>query len=212
MVSGLGGEDPYVDNRSASGRAKNNRVEIVFLYHQISRAGGAQAALSSGPAGSRRPSRAAPVCTSAQVPGNRRARRVMTPSSAGGAALAASALSCHSSSGGGKHDGGRPTRWRARAMRAPRRRTGRPAAATATAPAAFAPTASAATPRARRRARPATRSRPPGRARSSRPAPAANDFGLPEDELDHLRAGRNLRRQGGLPKIRQRHGLPARHL
>ncbi len=33
MVSGLGGEDPYVDNRSASGRAKNNRVEIVFLYH-----------------------------------------------------------------------------------------------------------------------------------------------------------------------------------
>lgn len=33
MVSGLGGEDPYVDNRSAAGRAKNNRVEIVFLYH-----------------------------------------------------------------------------------------------------------------------------------------------------------------------------------
>jgi outer membrane protein OmpA-like peptidoglycan-associated protein len=33
MVSGLGGEDPFVDNRSASGRAKNNRVEIVFLYH-----------------------------------------------------------------------------------------------------------------------------------------------------------------------------------
>jgi outer membrane protein OmpA-like peptidoglycan-associated protein len=33
MVSGLGGEDPYVDNKSASGRAKNNRVEIVFLYH-----------------------------------------------------------------------------------------------------------------------------------------------------------------------------------
>ncbi len=33
MVSGLGGEDPYVDNKSAAGRAKNNRVEIVFLYH-----------------------------------------------------------------------------------------------------------------------------------------------------------------------------------
>ncbi len=33
MVSGLGGEDPFVDNRSASGRAKNNRVEIVFMYH-----------------------------------------------------------------------------------------------------------------------------------------------------------------------------------
>jgi outer membrane protein OmpA-like peptidoglycan-associated protein len=33
MVSGLGGEDPFVDNRSAAGRAKNNRVEIVFLYH-----------------------------------------------------------------------------------------------------------------------------------------------------------------------------------
>ena len=33
MVSGLGGEDPFVDNRSASGRAKNNRIEIVFLYH-----------------------------------------------------------------------------------------------------------------------------------------------------------------------------------
>jgi outer membrane protein OmpA-like peptidoglycan-associated protein len=33
MVSGLGGEDPFVDNRTAAGRAKNNRVEIVFLYH-----------------------------------------------------------------------------------------------------------------------------------------------------------------------------------
>ncbi|HEY6476008.1 MAG TPA: OmpA family protein [Polyangia bacterium] len=33
MVSGLGGEDPFVDNRSSAGRAKNNRVEIVFLYH-----------------------------------------------------------------------------------------------------------------------------------------------------------------------------------
>ncbi len=33
MVSGLGGEEPFVDNRSAAGRAKNNRVEIVFLYH-----------------------------------------------------------------------------------------------------------------------------------------------------------------------------------
>jgi outer membrane protein OmpA-like peptidoglycan-associated protein len=33
MVSGLGGEEPFTDNRSSSGRAKNNRVEIVFLYH-----------------------------------------------------------------------------------------------------------------------------------------------------------------------------------
>jgi len=33
MVSGLGGEEPFVDNKSASGRAKNNRVEIVFMYH-----------------------------------------------------------------------------------------------------------------------------------------------------------------------------------
>jgi outer membrane protein OmpA-like peptidoglycan-associated protein len=33
MASGLGGEEPFVDNRSAAGRAKNNRVEIVFLYH-----------------------------------------------------------------------------------------------------------------------------------------------------------------------------------
>jgi outer membrane protein OmpA-like peptidoglycan-associated protein len=33
MVSGLGGEDPFAENRTASGRAKNNRVEIVFLYH-----------------------------------------------------------------------------------------------------------------------------------------------------------------------------------
>jgi outer membrane protein OmpA-like peptidoglycan-associated protein len=33
MVSGLGGEEPFVDNKSAAGRAKNNRVEIVFLYH-----------------------------------------------------------------------------------------------------------------------------------------------------------------------------------
>ena len=33
MISGLGGEDPFMDNKSASGRAKNNRVEIVFLYH-----------------------------------------------------------------------------------------------------------------------------------------------------------------------------------
>jgi outer membrane protein OmpA-like peptidoglycan-associated protein len=33
MVSGLGGEEPFVDNKSAAGRAKNNRVEIVFMYH-----------------------------------------------------------------------------------------------------------------------------------------------------------------------------------
>jgi len=33
LVSGLGGDEPVTDNRSSSGRAKNNRVEIVFLYH-----------------------------------------------------------------------------------------------------------------------------------------------------------------------------------
>ena len=33
MVSGLGGEEPFVDNRTSAGRAKNNRAEIVFLYH-----------------------------------------------------------------------------------------------------------------------------------------------------------------------------------
>ena len=33
MASGLGGDDPRFDNKSATGRAKNNRVEIVFLYH-----------------------------------------------------------------------------------------------------------------------------------------------------------------------------------
>jgi outer membrane protein OmpA-like peptidoglycan-associated protein len=33
MVSGLGGDEPIADNKSSSGRAKNNRVEIIFLYH-----------------------------------------------------------------------------------------------------------------------------------------------------------------------------------
>jgi hypothetical protein len=33
MASGLGGDDPRFDNKSANGRAKNNRIEIVFLYH-----------------------------------------------------------------------------------------------------------------------------------------------------------------------------------
>ncbi|HVU50721.1 MAG TPA: OmpA family protein [Polyangia bacterium] len=33
MPSGVGGDEPMEDNHSASGRAKNNRVEIVFLYH-----------------------------------------------------------------------------------------------------------------------------------------------------------------------------------
>ncbi len=33
MTSGLGGDEPYFDNKTAGGRAKNNRVEIVFLYH-----------------------------------------------------------------------------------------------------------------------------------------------------------------------------------
>jgi outer membrane protein OmpA-like peptidoglycan-associated protein len=33
MTSGLGGDEPIADNKSTAGRAKNNRVEIVFLYH-----------------------------------------------------------------------------------------------------------------------------------------------------------------------------------
>jgi outer membrane protein OmpA-like peptidoglycan-associated protein len=33
LVSGLGGDDPIADNRSAAGRTKNNRIEIIFLYH-----------------------------------------------------------------------------------------------------------------------------------------------------------------------------------
>jgi outer membrane protein OmpA-like peptidoglycan-associated protein len=33
MTSGLGGDEPIADNKSAAGRAKNNRVEIIFLYH-----------------------------------------------------------------------------------------------------------------------------------------------------------------------------------
>ena len=33
MTSGGGGDEPRFDNKSASGRAKNNRAEIIFLYH-----------------------------------------------------------------------------------------------------------------------------------------------------------------------------------
>lgn len=32
LVSGQGPDDPVADNKSVSGRAKNNRVEVVFLY------------------------------------------------------------------------------------------------------------------------------------------------------------------------------------
>ncbi len=33
VVSGQGGAEPVAENRSTSGRALNNRVEIIFLYH-----------------------------------------------------------------------------------------------------------------------------------------------------------------------------------
>lgn len=33
MVSGQGPNEPIADNRSVQGRLKNNRVEIIFLYH-----------------------------------------------------------------------------------------------------------------------------------------------------------------------------------
>jgi outer membrane protein OmpA-like peptidoglycan-associated protein len=33
MVSGQGPNDPIADNKVAAGRQKNNRVEIIFLYH-----------------------------------------------------------------------------------------------------------------------------------------------------------------------------------
>jgi len=33
LVSGIGADDPIADNKSPVGRAKNNRVEIIFLYH-----------------------------------------------------------------------------------------------------------------------------------------------------------------------------------
>jgi outer membrane protein OmpA-like peptidoglycan-associated protein len=33
MVSGQGPNEPIADNKSAPGRAKNSRVEIIFLYH-----------------------------------------------------------------------------------------------------------------------------------------------------------------------------------
>jgi len=32
VASGQGGAEPISDNRSATGRARNNRVELVFLY------------------------------------------------------------------------------------------------------------------------------------------------------------------------------------
>ena len=33
MPSGVGSDEAIEDNRTSAGRAKNNRVEIVFLYH-----------------------------------------------------------------------------------------------------------------------------------------------------------------------------------
>jgi OOP family OmpA-OmpF porin len=33
MVSGQGPNDPIADNKFPAGRQKNNRVEIIFLYH-----------------------------------------------------------------------------------------------------------------------------------------------------------------------------------
>jgi flagellar motor protein MotB len=32
VVSGQGSAEPIADNRTANGRARNNRIEIVFLY------------------------------------------------------------------------------------------------------------------------------------------------------------------------------------
>jgi flagellar motor protein MotB len=32
VVSGQGSSDPVNDNRTAGGRAQNNRIEIIFLY------------------------------------------------------------------------------------------------------------------------------------------------------------------------------------
>jgi OOP family OmpA-OmpF porin len=32
VVSGQGSAEPVADNRTAAGRARNNRIEIVFLY------------------------------------------------------------------------------------------------------------------------------------------------------------------------------------
>ena len=32
VVSGQGSAEPIADNRTATGRARNNRIEIVFLY------------------------------------------------------------------------------------------------------------------------------------------------------------------------------------
>ena len=33
LVSGMGGDDPIADNRTTAGRAKNSRIEIIFLFH-----------------------------------------------------------------------------------------------------------------------------------------------------------------------------------
>jgi OOP family OmpA-OmpF porin len=33
IVSGQGPNEPLTDNKSPAGRAKNSRIEIIFMYH-----------------------------------------------------------------------------------------------------------------------------------------------------------------------------------
>ena len=33
LISGMGGDDPLFDNKTTTGRTKNNRIEIIFLFH-----------------------------------------------------------------------------------------------------------------------------------------------------------------------------------
>ena len=33
LISGMGGDDPMFDNKTTAGRTKNNRIEVIFLFH-----------------------------------------------------------------------------------------------------------------------------------------------------------------------------------